>query len=227
MKPLAVFVIVWFCCQKVVVSEPGRYSTSRPWPTSKAPRYWPKYGGDRHVELLDGLWNTGSIGSIYDPSHLDHFDAMDPNLDPCLIETPNVTTVPSCVDNTPPGYLGYRGVTFFRRWFEYNLTHAGARIQFQACSFYCRIWINGQEIGDHRAGGYVAFSLDVPQHRESIDGQGIVHNNTNEIFVLVDNRFNKTTAPLHLGGDFWHHGGIMRSVELHSMFFLPPYRQSI
>jgi beta-glucuronidase len=38
-----------------------------------------------------------------------------------------------------------------------------------------------------------------------------------EIFVLVDNRFNKTTAPAHTGGDFWHYGGIMRSVELHAL----------
>jgi beta-glucuronidase len=36
------------------------------------------------------------------------------------------------------------------------------RLQFQACSFYCRVWVNGKELGDHRAGGYVAFSLDVP-----------------------------------------------------------------
>jgi beta-glucuronidase len=134
---------------------------------------------------------------------------MDPAFVPNSILTPNVTSIPSCVDSTPPGYLGYRGVSFFRRRFHFNLTATGSRIQFQACSFYCRVWINDKEIGHHRAGGYVAFSLDIPP-QDSID---------NEIFVLVDNRFNKTTAPLHTGGDFWHYGGIMRSVELHA---LPP-----
>jgi beta-glucuronidase len=173
---------------------------------TRAPPYWPRYAGDRHVELLDGLWNFSQVGSIEHPPT--DFDSMDPSLDPSSVYTPNRTMVPSCVDATPPGYLGYRGVTFFRRWFDHNLTATrGARIQFQACSFYCRVWINGKEIGDHRAGGYVAFVLDVPPQNTTY----------NEIFLLVDNRFNETTAPLHLGGDFWHYGGIMRSVELHSM----------
>eukprot|EP01050_Picozoa_sp_SAG11_P010028 SAG11_NODE_985_length_6288_cov_53.468972_5_plen_98_part_00 len=39
---------------------------------------------------------------------------------------------------------------------------APVRLQFQSCSFYCRIWVNGQEVGDHLAGGYVAFFKDVP-----------------------------------------------------------------
>eukprot|EP01050_Picozoa_sp_SAG11_P010027 SAG11_NODE_985_length_6288_cov_53.468972_4_plen_120_part_00 len=39
----------------------------------------------------------------------------------------------------------------------------------------------------------------------------------NELFVLADNRFNQTTAPMHTGGDFWHYGGLTRSVELHIM----------
>merc|ERR1711971_566168 len=81
-------------------------------------------------------------------------------------------------------------------------------LQFQACSFYCRVWVNGEEIGDHRAGGYVAFWLDVPSK---------ILKHENELFVLADNRFNRTTAPMHTGGDFWHYGGLMRSVELHSM----------
>jgi hypothetical protein len=82
---------------------------------------------------------------------------MEPFLDPSSIYT---------LDATPPGYLRFRGVTFFRRWFDDNLTTRGARMQFQACSFYCRVWINGKEIGDHRAGGYGAFVLDAPPPSE-------------------------------------------------------------
>ena len=176
---------------------------------SRAPDYWPKFEGNRHVVLLDGLWNMSQLGSIDLPPT--DFDSMDPTFDPSNISTPNLTSIPSCVDNTPPGYLGYRGVTFFRRWFQHNITTTrGARLQFQACSFYCRVWVNGKEVGDHRAGGYVAFVLDIPPQKMKDTSQ-------NEIFVLVDNRFNTTTAPLHTGGDFWHYGGIMRSVELHAM----------
>lgn len=176
--------------------------------SSLAPPYWPKFGGARYVQLLDGMWNTAQVRTTND---LDYFDSMSQNFDPSVIRFNDTTNVPSCVDRSPPGYMEARGVFFFQRRFNFDLSTAGARIQFQACSFYCRVWINGKEIGDHRAGGYVAFFLDVPAQPSM----------GNEIFVLVDNRFNKSTAPVHTGGDFFHYGGIMRSVELHA---LPPPR---
>jgi beta-glucuronidase len=156
------------------------------------------------VQLLDGVWNTANIE---DADALSSFDSLDPSFHPRSISTNATTNIPSCVDRSPPGYLVYRGVSFFRRRFYFDLSISGARIQFQACSFYCRVWVNGNEIGDHRAGGYVAFFLDIPAQNST----------DNEIFVLTDFRFNKTTAPLHTGGDFYHYGGIMRSVELHAL----------
>jgi beta-glucuronidase len=172
--------------------------------TQIPPPYWPKYSGKRHVYLLDGLWNTTQL-PVDAP-----FDSMDPLLDVSNIVTPDLTAVPSTVDNAPPGYLGFRGVSLFRTTFS-TTTEAAARIQFQACSFYCRVWINGVEIGDHRAGGYVAWWLDVPSHALQQQPQVV------ELTVLVDNRWNATTAPLHTGGDFWHYGGILRSVEWHKL----------
>lgn len=90
-----------------------------------------------------------------------------------------------------PGYLGPRGVAMYRRKFS-TPGAVPMRLQFQACSFYCRVWVNGKEIGDHRAGGYVGFWLDIPA--ATLDASG-----ENELFVLADNRFNKTTAPMHTG----------------------------
>jgi beta-glucuronidase len=174
----------------------------------KIPAYWPKYGGDRRVESLDGLWTTSRIASI---DHPIPYDSMNQNLDPSSVQTEEIVRIPSCLDTAPLGYLGYRGVSFFRRHFKFDLSQ-GARILFQACSFYCRIWVNGQEIGEHRT-GYVAFWMDIPAMPQEED---------HELFVLVDNRFNRTTAPLHDGGDFWQYSGIMRSVEIHS---LPPPTQ--
>ena len=55
---------------------------------------------------------------------------------------------------------------------------------------------------------------DNDQHNHNKEDGTVV-----EVFVLVDNRFNETTAPLHTGGDFWQYGGILRSVEWHT---LPP-----
>ena len=166
-----------------------------------APRYWPKFGGDRSVKTLDGSWEYGVLDRPSD------FDSMSPSFSPADAPTPNKTTVPSCMDEAGMGRLGVRGVAFYRTTFE----HAGAaRLQFQACSFYCRVFVDGKEIGDHRAGGYVAFSLDVPAAASAASS-------TRSLLVLADNRFNHTTAPMHTGGDFWHFGGLMRSVELHSL----------
>lgn len=193
----------------VVTSVAAAIPPSNP---TNEPRYWPKYAGRRSVVLLDGNWSSGQLGSIDEPPTA--FDSMDPSFGPesAASATPNISLVPACVDNTPPGYVGYRGVTMYRTEFTYNLSEAPAAIQFQACSFYCRVWVNGVEIGDHRAGGYVAFALNVPMSAAAKDGS-----DSNELFVLADNRFNSTTAPMHTGGDFWHFGGIMRSVELHAL----------
>merc|ERR1719246_269143 len=110
------------------------------------------------------------------------------------------------MDAAPPGVMGPRGVAFYRRNFVQR--PGPARLQFNACGFYCRVWVDGEFIGDHRAGGYVGFFLDVPPTESET---------LREVFVLADNRFNETTAPMHTGGDFWHYGGLMRSVLLHDL----------
>ena len=127
-------------------------------------------------------------------------DSMSPSLSPssAIAHTPNTTEVPSCMDlvaGGAPGYLGSRGVAMYRTKFSSAGT-VPMRLQFQACSFYCRVWVNGNEIGDHRAGGYVAFWLDIPTAMLKASGE-------NELFVLADNRFNKTTAPMHTGFVCW------------------------
>jgi len=162
--------------------------------TEDAPRYWPMFGGFRHVRVLDGDWSYGYVDG---PG----FDSMNPEFGPKLAHTPNTTAVPSCMDvvaGGASGYLGPRGVAMYRTNFATPAPGLPVRLQFQSCSFYCRVWVNGVEVGDHRAGGYVAFWLDVPG--EILSGAG--DNRLNELFVLADNRFNHTTAPMHTGGDF-------------------------
>ena len=171
-----------------------------------APRYWPKFGGARKVELLDGSWSYGFING-YDSG----FDSMSPAFKPKASDTPNKTAVPSCSDivaGGAAGYLGPRGVAMYATTFASPVA-APVRLQFQSCSFYCRVFVTGHEVGDHRAGGYVAFWLDV--------AASVLKAGDNELFVIADNRFNATTAPMHTGGDFWHYGGLTRSVELHTM----------
>lgn len=183
-------------------------ATASPQFAPGAPRYWPKFGGNRLVTLLDGEWDYGLYASPDGTAAQFAFDSMDPHFSPhaTTAATPNKTAVPGCMDlvaGGAPGYLGPRGVAMYRTSFASPKESAPMRLQFQACSFYCRVWVNGKEIGDHRAGGYVAFHLDVPEDALAESAAG-----RNELFVLADNRFNQTTAPLHTGGDFWHYGGL-------------------
>ena len=54
--------------------------------------------------------------------------------------------------------------------------------------------LHGIDLGAHYGGGYVPFWIDVPMKWAK---------STREVLVLVDNRFNQTTAPVHTGGDFY------------------------
>jgi len=171
------------------------------------PRYWPKFGGSRKVSLLDGEWSYGYV------DWTEGFDSMSPSFKPEAALTPNKTAVPSCMDvvaGGASGYLGPRGVAMYQTTFASPADGVPVRLQFQSCSFYCRVFVNGKDVGDHRAGGYVAFSLDVA-------AEVLKSGKDNELFVIADNRWNSTTAPMHTGGDFWHYGGLTRSVELHTM----------
>jgi beta-glucuronidase len=206
------FLLLCICCTAAADFGPN------------APRYWPKFSGSRDVSILDGEWEYGLYAAAspndYDPAWpVDPaWDSMNPSFVPKADLTPNKTNVPACMDlvaGGAAGYLGPRGVAMYKTTFASPSSGDPVRLQFQACSFYCRVWVNGKEIGDHRAGGYVAFHLDVPKET-LLSSEG-----DNELFVLADNRFNATTAPMHTGGDFWHYGGLMRSVELHTMASKP------
>ena len=110
------------------------------------------------VTLLDGQWEYGLYAAAspldFDPSWPigANFDSMAPSFTPSDSLTPNKTTVPGCMDvvaGGAAGYLGPRGVALYRTTFSSTVP---VRLQFQACSFYCRVWVNGKEVGDHRAG---------------------------------------------------------------------------
>lgn len=185
-------------------------------------RYWPKFGGSRNVQLLDGQWDYDFVDGWNSG-----FDSMSPTFTPADATLTKKTAVPSCSDvvaGGAPGYLGPRGVAMYKTSFGTSTAQSGGalpvRLQFQSCSFYCRVFVNDKEVQPplpegaegpgHRAGGYVAFWVDVPAELLKSGG-------ANELFVLADNRFNHTTAPMHTGGDFWHYGGLTRSVELHTL----------
>ena len=166
--------------------------------TSAQP-FYPKYGGSRIVSSLNGEWSFGFDAAFE--------DALRP-LDPSSVKTPETASVPSAFDVTRPGLLGRRGTAFYRRSFSLQ-PHSRGLLHFAACSFFCRVWVDGAEVAQHFAGGYVPFWAEVPPSASA--------NRT--LVVLSDNRFNGTTAPVHTGGDFYMFGGLTRDVILHA---LPP-----
>ena len=162
----------------------SRFSAAEPRFSASEPRFWPKYVDSHRATLLDGEWSYGLHRGML-PAQPE-LDLSSPDW------TPNTTTVPSCIDPEPPGYMGPRATAVYRTTFQQ--TSERARLWFGACSFYCRVWVDDTEVGEHRAGGYVPFSLDLPPSTRG---------GTRTLTVLADNRFHEKTAPLHTGGDFW------------------------
>lgn len=98
----------------------------------------------------------------------------------------------------------YEGVCWFAREFELNgyKEETPARIRFDAVNYLCRVFINGQEVGQHET-GYTGFTIDVTKQLKE---------GSNHIAVMVDNRAITTKWPPCLG--YFNYGGIHRDVTL-------------
>lgn len=173
------------------------------WPTREP--FWPHYPL-RHIQVLDGHWSFNFAEDV-DPL----------KVSPQNIKTPEIVSVPHSFDVAPPGVLGRRGTAFYRTTFVVSSRQAPLMLYFTACSFYCRVFLDDEFIGEHRAGGYQPFWISALS--------GSAKSTTREIFVVVDNRFNSTLAPTHTGGDFYFFGGITRSVVVHELSSLSFIRQ--
>lgn len=163
--------------------------------------FYPYFGG-RGVVLLDvkADWRFG-----YDDAFGDAARRLSAS-DLAAIQTPERCRVPSAFDVAPPGVVGRRGTAFYRTEVQLSAGRRG-RLRFAACSFYCRVFVDGVQLAEHLSGGYTPFWVDVPASAAS----------RRELLVLADNRFNRTTAPVHTGGDFYEYGGLTRSVLLHEL----------
>ena len=73
-------------------------------PSSRPPEFWPRFGGRRVVELLDGSdWGFGLVPLA------GGFDSMAPGWQPGTADVPQRARVPRCMDEAPAGRAGYRG----------------------------------------------------------------------------------------------------------------------
>ena len=146
----------------------------------------------RLVTDLSGIWDFAFLGDV-DPDALD-IASIDYN---------DRMAVPGCFDATP-AYAGRRGLVAYRTTVLLR-DDAPHRLIFDGVHHWCRIIAGGRPLRDH-AGGFTRFEVDIIGHQPG----------ELEIVVLVDNRIDYARSPLHLEYfDWYHFGGIARSVELH------------
>jgi beta-galactosidase len=104
-----------------------------------------------------------------------------------------------------------QGVGWYRLTFTPSATFKdkAAWLQFDAASRRASVWLNGVRLGDH-AGGFSRFRLDA--------SKALKPGQPNLLAVRVDNSKpvagGSTADTLPLGGDFFVHGGLYRSVSL-------------
>ena len=102
----------------------------------------------------------------------------------------------------------WNGWGWYRKHFTINTTYSGKKIfvEFEGVQKYCKVWINGKYIGDHK-GGYGSFDFDLTEF--------IITGKDNVLAVAVNNtRKDKFGIPPMAAGNFNVYGGIYRDVTL-------------
>lgn len=113
------------------------------------------------------------------------------------------TIIPSCWQNEP-GLIHYEGSVWYQTGFDTTLAHV--RLVFGAVNNECAVYVDGAPVGYHY-GGFTEFAIRLPnltpgRHTLTLRVSNI-HNTLN-------------TLPL-TDVDWFHYGGIIRSVEVHEI----------
>jgi beta-galactosidase len=102
----------------------------------------------------------------------------------------------------------WTGWGWYRKHFAISSEYAGRRIfiEFEGVQKYCKVWINGKYLGDHK-GGYGSFDFDLT---------GIVKPGEDNVLVVSVNNRQKDEfkIPPLAAGEFDVYGGIYRDVTL-------------
>jgi beta-galactosidase len=153
-------------------------------------------GGDWKFILQDAApdADTATWGNVSVPHTWNAFDGQDG-------PTPGAKPRPS----ERGGADYYRGVGWYERSLDIPAAWQGKRVflRFEAVSEVATVYLNGQQIGDHR-GSFTAFCLELTPF--------LKYGQANELRVRVDNSVTRAIAPL--AGDFNLDGGIYRPLCL-------------
>ena len=81
-----------------------------------------------------------------------------------------------------------------------------AALHFEACSIFCRVFVDGKEVANSTAGGFTPFWVDVPPASVA----------ERTLLVVASNVFDTTLTPTQAAYyDFYQYGGLIREVTLH------------
>ncbi len=119
---------------------------------------------------------------------------------PRLPEEMEEVSVPHVWNKDMPGQTGCR--VYQRPLSAGEVRGEHVFLDFGAVAGVCRVWLNGQYIGEHR-GGYSRFRFELTEALR--DGENL-------LTVTADNYKYQDICPL--GGDFNNYGGIYREVSL-------------
>ncbi len=146
----------------------------------------------RQVTYLDGSWKF-----LLDRDNSGESKSWENGL-----QNADTVIVPS-VWNSELGLLEYEGVAWYEK--EFFFGGGTARIVFEAVMTECKVWLDGELLGEHY-GGFCQFDFIVPD----------LFTGCHKLVVKVDNRFDEASIPQTVV-DWYHYGGITRSVSVESL----------
>jgi len=102
----------------------------------------------------------------------------------------------------------WNGWGWYRKRFQVNtdITNKKVFVEFEGVQKYCKVWINGKYLGDHK-GGYGSFDFDITAH--------MLKGKDNILVVAVSNKQkDEFKIPPMAAGNFNVYGGIYRDVTI-------------
>jgi len=114
--------------------------------------------------------------------------------------------VPSAFDAKWGTGLQYsRGAGVYRAQVAIQVGQPAA-LHFEACSIYCRIFVDGTEVANNTAGGFTPFWVSIAAAKTS----------SRTLTVVASNVFDPVLTPTQAAYyDFYQYGGIIREATLH------------
>ncbi len=169
----------------------------------------------RQVTSLDGDWRTivdpyenGYYDYRYRPSRYGYFKNAKPRSPADLVEydfdRSPVLAVPGDWNSQRESLLFYEGTIWYKTSFD-DPRRDDARlfVWFGAANYRARVYLNGEQLGEHE-GGFTPFNFEITDR---------VRERDNFLVVQVDNRRLREGVPT-LNTDWWNYGGLTRSVLL-------------